>query len=56
MADVSNVKIINLITMIHQENINVYSSLLIHAGIPKEKVEEIVTDMNRIWNEVLTSE
>lgn len=56
MADSSNVKIINLITMIHQENMNVYSSLLVHAGIPKEKAEEIVTEMNRIWNETLMSE
>ena len=55
MADVSNIKIINLITGIHEENMHIYSALLVHAGIPKEEAEEIVTNIDKRWHEVLMS-
>ena len=54
--DTSNTKIINLITRIHNENMIILASLLIHSGVPKETVDEEIADMDKKWYEMLMSE
>ena len=52
-TDISNVKIINLITGIHEENMAIYHALLVRAGVTEKEAEEIVTGINKKWKERL---
>ena len=52
-VDISNTKIINLLTKIHEENIEIFTAVLAHGEVPREKIEEMATDIDKQWRKVL---
>ena len=51
--DISVVKIINLLTSIHSENMLIYNAVLSTAGVQREKIDKAIDELNRRYEEEL---